>query len=206
MLSSSLGHPPSAFTADKHCQFKMPSVHARHTTALLTLSTSKTGLPCLPPQIAAGLCNGLVALGEEPPEGTCPYCSAQLAKAQEKQIADKIHVICHRCKKVVVIKDVEKPPLKTETLIERTVVKQVAAEQELKKKPKKKRKKEINAGLTLPPTKKLAPIASVSSGGLLPKKSIHLPENSKSKNKLKYLMSNAEAPARGGLQDFLKKL
>ena len=160
----------------------------------------------LPPQIAAGLCNGLVALGEEPPEGTCPYCSAQLAKAQEKQIADKIHVICHRCKKVVVIKDVEKPPLKTETLIERTVVKQVAAEQELKKKPKKKRKKEINAGLTLPPTKKLAPIASVSSGGLLPKKSIHLPENSKSKNKLKYLMSSAETPARGGLQDFLKKL
>ena len=129
-----------------------------------------------------------------------------MAKAQEKKVATKIHVICYRCKKVVAIKDIEKPPVKTETLVERTVVKQVAAEQELKKKPKKKRKKEINAGLTLPPTKKLAPIASVSSGGLVPKKSIQLAENSKSKNKFKYLMSNAEAPARGGLQDFLKKL
>ena len=107
---------------------------------------------------------------------------------------------------MVVIKDVEKPPVKTETLIERTVVKPVAVEEELKKKPKKKRKKEINAGLTLPPTKKIAPIASVSSGGLVPKKCLQLAENSKSKNKLKYLMSNAEAPARGGLQDFLKRL
>ena len=74
---------------------------------------------------------------------------------------------------MVVIKDVEKPPVKTERLVERIVVKQVATEQELKKKPKKKRKKEINAGLTLPPTKKLAPITSVSSGGLVPKKSIN---------------------------------
>ena len=191
--------------ADKKL-FQMPNVHARHISAMLALPTSQTGVPVLPPQISASLCHGLVALGEEPPEGNCPYCYALVTRAKEEKIGAKIKSICFRCKKVLSSKVQEKPPVQTEE--KSPPVKLEVEEQKGEKRSKKKRKKELNAGLILPPSKKPAlgqslpnPISVERS-----KSSSLLAESSKSKNKLKFLMAKSDPPKKGGLQDFLKRL
>merc|ERR1712181_49390 len=175
------------------------------------LQTSQNGtVPILPPQIAAGLCHGLVTFGEEPPEGRCPYCYAKVSRAQEEVTGSKIKSICYRCKKVLTTKAKEEVP-KNE--IEKKEEESPPVRVEVKahtgeKGSKKKRKKELNAGLTLPPPKRPAVTQSLSNTVSVekPKSSSQLAESSKSKNKLKFLMGKADPPKRGALQDFLKRL
>merc|ERR1712098_115408 len=93
---------------------------ARHISAMLALPTSQTGGSALPPQISAGLCHGLVALGEEPPEGSCPFCYASVIKSKEDKIGGKIKSICYRCKKVIAIKAIVEPAVKLEKREEKT--------------------------------------------------------------------------------------
>ena len=187
----------------------MRNVHARHISAMLTLPTSQTGVPVLPPQISAGLCHGLVALGEEPPEGSCPYCYALVARAKEEEIGAKIKYICYRCKRFLATKVKEEPAIKIEKKEEMsTPVKLEVDEQKGEKRSKKKRKKELNAGLILPPSKKPAVNQSLPNTVLAErsKSSSLLAESSKSKNKLKFLMAKSDPHKKGGLQDFLKRL
>ena len=136
----------------------MRNVHARHISAMLALLESRTGVPVLPPQISAGLCHGLVALGEEPPGGSCPYCYALVARAKEEEIGGKMKSICYRCKKVLATKLKEEPVIVKEKEEEKKslAVKLEVEEQQGEKRAKKKRKKELNAGLILPPSKKTA--------------------------------------------------
>ena len=195
--------------ADKKIS-EMPNVHTRHISAMLALPTSQTGGSALPPQISAGLCHGLVALGEEPPEGSCPYCYATVTRSKEDKIGDKIKSICYRCKKVIAIKAIEELAVTLEKKKEKSppVKLQVQDEQKGEKRSKKKRKKELNAGLTLPPTKKPAVAQSLPNTVSVErsKSSSQLAESSKSKSKLKFLMAKADPHKKGGLQDFLKKL
>ena len=176
---------------------------------MLALQTSQTGVPVLPPQISTGLCHGLVTLGEQPPEGSCPYCYASVARAQEEKTGSKIKYICYRCKKVLTTKAREVPSIAVEKKEEKSPpLKLEVNEHTGEKRSKKKRKKELNAGLTLPPPKKPAVAQSLSNTVLVKnsKSSSQLAESSKSKNKLKFLMGKADPPKRGGLQDFLKRL
>ena len=186
----------------------MPNVHTRHISAILALTPSQDGVPALPPQIAVGLCHGLVTLGEEPPDRSCPYCYASAEKAKDEKVGAKIKYTCYRCKKVFKTRDIEKPTPKIENKEEN--FKQEVNEPKSEQKPKKKRKKELNAGLNIPPPKRLAMNSSLTNTVQLeemPKCSVSkLAESSKSKNKLKFLMAKADPPKRGGLQDFLKKL
>jgi len=189
----------------------MPNVHARHISAMLALPASQNGVPVLPPQISAGLCHGLMALGEEPPAGRCPYCFALVARAKEERIGGKIKSICCRCKKVLTTKAVEEPAIiEIEKKQEKCppVMLNVHDEQKGEKRSKKKRKKELNAGLTLPPPKKSALAQSLPNTVSVErsKSSSLLAESSKSKNKLKFLMAKADPHKKGGLQDFLKRL
>jgi len=189
----------------------MPSVHARHISAMLALQTSQNGtVPVLPPQISAGLCHGLVTLGEGPSDGRCPYCYARVARARVEETGSKIKSICYRCKKVLSTKTKEVPKIEIEMKEEKSppVKLKVQEEHTVEKRSKKKRKKELNAGLTLPPPKRPAVTPSLPNTVLVdkPKSSSQLAESSKSKNKLKFLMGKADPPKRGGLQDFLKRL
>ena len=150
-----------------------------------------------------------MALGEEPPEGSCPYCNALVARAKEEELGATIKSICYRCKRVLATKVKEEPAIKIELKEEMsTPVKLKVDEQKGEKRSKKKRKKELNAGLILPPSKKPAVSQCLPNTVLVerPKSSSLLAESSKSKNKLKFLMAKSDPHKKGGLQDFLKRL
>ena len=121
----------------------------------------------------------------------------------------RIYTPGYRCKKVVTTKAIKVPAIAIEKKEEKIPPQKLEANEHTgEKQSKKKRKKELNAGLTLPPPKKPAVAQSLPNTVLVEnsKSSSQLAESSKSKNRLKFLMGKADPPKRGGLQDFLKRL
>jgi len=186
----------------------------------------RAALPCVPPQLRLSLASTISRIREvnkvelrEQTE-TCGYCFSDIDLARDevelvkrkKAEPDILKITCHTCKKVCKSKEIEKIPerktevsvtTETETMGSNIVIE--ATENHTKK--KKKRKKDDNAGLIIPVSKKTKDnfflgISKTSTITATPSpKTV-----SASKSKLKMLMSKSEAPQRGGLQDFLKRL
>ena len=174
----------------------------------------REALPGVPPQLRLSLASTISRIREvnkvelrEQTE-TCGYCFSDIDLARDevelvkrkKAETDILKITCHMCKKVCKSKEIEKIlERKTEVSVttETTGFNMEAIENHTKK--KKKRKKDDNAGLIIPVSKKTKDNSFL--GISKSPKTV-----SASKSKLKMLMSKSEAPQRGGLQDFLKRL
>merc|ERR1719350_1732018 len=102
---------------------------------------------------------------------------------------------CHRCGMAIAAAKVKE---EVEVMHKEAPVK---VEPEVKK-PKKKKKKEGNAGLLLPPSKKLAGPSAPGQGLGNPKPGLAKAKTLTNSSKLKFLVAKSEPRKRGGLQDF----
>merc|ERR1712058_224807 len=125
---------------------------------------------------------------------------------QKKAETETLEITCHLCKKICLMKPIEKIPDRNPDTapIIKTPEPESLINNENHGQRKKKRKKDVNAGLTIPaPAQKTFCEFSKSPSMT---NTTFSKTNSASKAKLKMLMSKSDSLQRGGLQDFLKKL
>lgn len=136
----------------------------------------------------------------------CDFCftsidrtkaNVELTESKKGQM-DILTIACHICKKVCHRKEIEKiPEREFKDHVKSVQSRSTDDMSDLSVKKKKKKKKEENAGLIMPIKKVQNSMKPNSSS---------MNKSSISKDKLKLLMVKSEAPKRGTLQDFLKKL